>query len=1329
MGAVWRAVEAGTGREVALKRLLRGSQAKPRNQRLFQREYHTLVQIQHPRVIEVYDYGVDDDGPYYAMELLQGSDLQALAPLSVRETCHHLRDVASSLALLHARRLVHRDVSPRNVRVTPDGRAKLLDFGAIAPFGVAGDVVGTPPCIAPESLRGEPLDGRTDLYALGALAYWLLTRRHAYPARELLDLAQMWGTPPRPPSALAADVPEALDALVMSLLDHEPLGRPSTAAEVIDRLNAIAGLEPESDLGVRRSYLHHPTLVGRDRDLQRIRRGVDGMLAGAGFSLLLEGETGVGRTRLLNDACIDAQLKGVTVLRVEASGQGTPLALAGALGAALLRVATEPALRAAEPHASLLVHLVPELGDRLSVTPEELPQDPGERLPRLQSAMADWILSTADVTPLLLAVDDVHRADDASVAHLTVLAHRSSEHHVGLLCTAPIGTDQDASSASRALRRASRRLRVRPLDRDQLHTLVQSMFGDVSYAGRLAQWLHERGGGNLLWIVETLQLLVDRGIIRYAEGTWALPQDPKDATVATDLSDVWTHRVQRLGPRARELADALSLTQGPHTLEQCEGLAPSSDGAVFALLDELVTTGVLVGAEEGYRFAHEALREWLAGQLPAEQGQRLHLRIAAHLERSYPDHPGMLVRAGHHRMRGGDESGGANIVARASMEFIEGVEGFHIRADVLEEALRVFERESRPLEDHLVLLHVMTGAGWFVDRRLAETYGDRMLDLATRQTGLGRARTWSRWLGAKPALIASMLLATVGHRLRKRRVVMSDRTFEQWVIDLVGSTACRAGVAFTCHDAEGIERCVQATEPFRHLGRLQFPAIIHDEQRRFLHVCHGELGQALRVGTDVEARLREPEVKAQVDDTQYRSFLAAAYLVLGTVEALRASHKALEYADRTEALGLTFWTARAYQVRELYYGIRGDVDLAARERRAVEQHVMQGGSTWQTEVFSAANAGIVMDLNRDVVGLKRAVDEIGRWAARVPSLRWHADAMEAQLALARGNLPEALQRYEALYDGTPPRSRLGWSHVYGQLARALNATGDHGRAQSVCEAALAAADPDDLQFGVYFLEPQRQLAMAVFGQGDAGAAVAMLESLLERYHDQGPALLSRIHESLARVALQRGRREELERRLATWEQLVSPTRNPGLIRAHRAVASEASTAFGASARTAGATDQGPGGEALGAVSTTALREELERCKTLEEKGERIVAVVAEVSGASSVYLYLLRDDDWELLAQSVEEAAPDWITERLRQATSTLRPDERTTATTSIDSGPPPSAGEETPRSFECIPLLLLQQKDLLIVGGMALGTTRGAILKPPGLGLREAIAECLRAG
>jgi serine/threonine-protein kinase len=286
MASVWAAVDETNGRKLALKRLSKAANGKI--VALFEREFHTLASLQSPCIVKAYDYAKDAEGPFYTMELLEGSDVSSMAPMPWTDVARVLRDVAAALTLLHARKVVHRDLSARNVWRTPDGKVKLIDFGTLATFGKPAEVVGTPPFIAPESLHSLELDQRTDLYALGALGYFLLTGRHAFPARSLQELEVVWREQPRAVSKRVAElgrgdlpeVPAPFEALLDALLSRDPLARPTTAADVIDRLTVIASLQPVEQDRVLDSYLHSAAFVGREPEREALRRALALALSG-----------------------------------------------------------------------------------------------------------------------------------------------------------------------------------------------------------------------------------------------------------------------------------------------------------------------------------------------------------------------------------------------------------------------------------------------------------------------------------------------------------------------------------------------------------------------------------------------------------------------------------------------------------------------------------------------------------------------------------------------------------------------------------------------------------------------------------------------------------------------------------------------------------------------------------------------------------------------------------------------------------------------------------------------------------------------------------------
>src|SRR5688572_4690321 len=240
MGVVYAARDLTANRDVAVKLMRpRADAAVP-----FRREFQTLARLEHPRVVAVFDFGRVQQDLFYTMELLEGSDLLGVGRVDVVTACAIVRDIASALAMLHARRLLHGDLSPRNIRCTATGQAKLIDFGLLTTMGPSTGLGGTPPFMAPECLLGLPLDQRADLFGLGAVFYYLLAGRDAFEARTLEDRLEHLraGASARPLAEVAPDVPPAAEALVMAMLATDRQARPHTAADVIDRIHALADL-------------------------------------------------------------------------------------------------------------------------------------------------------------------------------------------------------------------------------------------------------------------------------------------------------------------------------------------------------------------------------------------------------------------------------------------------------------------------------------------------------------------------------------------------------------------------------------------------------------------------------------------------------------------------------------------------------------------------------------------------------------------------------------------------------------------------------------------------------------------------------------------------------------------------------------------------------------------------------------------------------------------------------------------------------------------------------------------------------------------------------
>jgi tRNA A-37 threonylcarbamoyl transferase component Bud32 len=1134
MARVWQVHDIAKDRALALKRL-----SREQHSALFEREYYALTGLHHPNIVEVYDYGSDAAGPYYTMQLLHGSDVSALAPRPWPEVCRILRDVASALALVHARRYLHRDISARNVWLTSDGRIKLIDFGTLVPFGRNTDVAGTPPFVAPEALNGAELDQRTDLYALGALGYWLLTGLHAFAARTLTELSDLW--PERPPAASLrvaelkrADlppVPAALDLLLDALLAVDAGMRPSSAASVIDSLCAIAGLQPESQALVQRSYLRTPALVGRSREMQLLQEALHRTRRGRGGGVVIEAAPGFGRTRLLHELALRARLASSVVLQAESDAQGVAEQLSHRLLDALPQIAAE----AAQPFASTLAHLSPELRTRLDVAERdlaELPNTHGEARMRVQAALCDWFAKVAEQHSLLLLVDDFDACDASTASFLTALVRAARTRR--LLIVVSARNDLERSGGVDGFVRHATLLGLSALTARDIERMLDSIFGEAQHLGRLSDVVSQRCDGKPRDALDLLEHLLQQGSIHYADGAWLLPLSIPEEQLPLDAEHVIAARIARLPQHAQELGQMLSVCEGVIGFELCAALSETSPAHTYEALEVLVSEGVLLGSRVGYRFAREALRAGLGQQLSAARRQRAHRTSGELLLRVHALTPLERLRAGLHLLQGGEVERGTEQIAGAALHYgLVDLADVGQAAPALERALKLCLALGRPKHELLTLYAPLALAGYYAERHYADRYTETTLALLQELLGLSLARSLRKRLGRKLSLATGLGWAALQFQVRHDNPRVPS--FRQAVMLLFYCVAASTGVCAVCVDAKRARRYAEILEPMRALGRDHVATLMHDFCLNLAITVQDKPAEACERWQAMISRLDSGQPVRDLPEEVRVLYLAGALYACGAMETFRDTGKALQYAERLEAFKLKLYELSAHQIRMLYYANQGNLELAEYHRERVETHAIQRGTAWQAETWTYGAMIGVYTRTHNASGLKHCAQQLARLSREVTSLQRLSHRAQGGYLMQRGSLVEA---HGVLDNDEPPLQSAGWGRGRGTFAGVLNLLGDHAKAREVCQHALAQLSHGDLKFPGLYLGLQIELALAQAGLGDLHGAAERLDALIREHTSHGgPLTLGELHEARVRVAAGMRDRAALEHhieRLLLW---------------------------------------------------------------------------------------------------------------------------------------------------------------------------------------------------
>lgn len=581
-------------------------------------EFRILSSLRHPNIVSVLDYGFQADGlPFFIMQLVPGSMTLVRAaqgqPLDVQLDL--LFQMLQALSYLHRHGIVHRDLKPSNVLVT--GRhVTVLDFG------IAGlpkhTVAGTAGFIAPEVLSGTPPTPASDFYAVGAIAYEILTEEsfHAaiQPSGQGLNLAPLHKLGP-------------ISQIVETLLCPDPIKRRYTDANrlIADFARAAGRDVPSETSAHRESCLKAAPLIGRRAELEQLSSALAAAIENKGSAWLVGGESGVGKSRLLDEVRSRALVEGFLVLRGRAERNQAPYSVYRNL---VLRLALVVDL--SDEEAAVLKIVFPEIERILGRPIPSSTVDPQIFQERLVEIIVS--LFARYRRPILLEIEDCHAAGE-SVKIIHKLAQTADE--LPVLVLASYREDEAPQLANECP--GMRLLRMTRFTHSEIRDMTVSMLGkELGSNAAIVSFLERETEGNAFFLVEAVRELAEASGRLDNVSHEMLPEH----VFSGGMEDYVRRRLNRLPTWTQSPVQIAAIIGREVDLDVLRATVPDTD--LDALLVICGDAAILEGYGYQWRFTHDKLREAVLAELASDLRRELSHKVAAAIESVHGTSPDWL---------------------------------------------------------------------------------------------------------------------------------------------------------------------------------------------------------------------------------------------------------------------------------------------------------------------------------------------------------------------------------------------------------------------------------------------------------------------------------------------------------------------------------------------------------------------------------------------------------------------------------------------------------------------------------------------------------------
>jgi tetratricopeptide (TPR) repeat protein len=638
MGIVYRATDRLTQRAVALKQVTaalnhlefaaqRSTQSYGTSLNLaLAQEFQTLAALHHPHIINVLDYGFDQDRPYFTMEFLPDAQtiLQAGQSLPLAGRVRLLVQTLQALAYLHRHTILHRDLKPANILVFA-GQVKVLDFGLSVTREQAQGVAGTLAYMAPEVLEGSRAGEMSDLYSLGVIAYELFAGHHPFAADNNQDLIRSIMTAEPDLHALHFDAApdRRLLPILQRLLHKDPTARYQNPQQVIDEFSAALDQPAlaQETIAIRESYLQAAPFIGRAAEMAQLSTALDTALTGHGSAWLIGGESGLGKSRMLDELRGPALVKGALVLYGQAiESGGPPYHL---WRAPLRRLVVSTPL--SDLDASVIKEIVPDIERLLGRSVPDAPRlDSRSAQQRLSLTLIKIFQSQAQ--PVVLLLDDLQWARE-NLLPLRELVQRTAG--LPLLIVGNYRDDERPDIPAELP--GVQVITLQRFTRDEIAALSAAMLGPGGAQPRIVDFLERETEGNAFFMVETVRALAEKVPQLDDVAEMPLPEH----IFAKGVLAIAQQRLERLPLDYHPLLRTAAVAGRQIDVKILHHIDRTVNLDVWLLV--CADAGILKFEEGQWIFAHNKLRDGILYGLAEDQPPKLHRLVAEAIEAVYPD--------------------------------------------------------------------------------------------------------------------------------------------------------------------------------------------------------------------------------------------------------------------------------------------------------------------------------------------------------------------------------------------------------------------------------------------------------------------------------------------------------------------------------------------------------------------------------------------------------------------------------------------------------------------------------------------------------------------